>query len=474
MGKSNINIRRRKAPAPHVIDILTLLSEYAPNGNGLYIDYGFQRRNTAWSRQSPRDFISDIFIDGMTTALSYADIESGKKTEKRGTGYNRYVRASEKGANSYVSLDGLQRTTALMRFVKGEISVTGEFTDAWGGVHKLKNVFYNALPRTLRMTFDTTPVTIMVYSHRRYGELPALFRRINSGDALNRMENRNSYFSPIATFMRSMSMTPEAQIFWRNLHGATKIGRMKDIDRLCNLSIYTIGDYNNCTDKDTLIDAKPTDAVKDTLYSIGDGYSDFGSPSPYIESEMYLFRLIFELTLDIISTQTEFEKWNKKSGLPVYAFQSLFFFVKELISRNLMIANSLSDIDVDSANTIVRRVHTWNRDMKKSGIAKYSADTADWTEEQERKDAAVSDGLMTKEQRNNEKDTEPKENDYFQQYHLYPTGVKNRQRLESDVKSLVDKVVADSSVILFDVRKDIEMYVNSSTIEGMKTVLQVA
>ena len=475
MAQSINRKRRRKArhPSPHVIDILTLLSEYAPNGNGLYVDYGFQRTNFAWPKKAPRDFISDIFTDGMTTALSYADIESGKKAEKRGTGYDKYVAAS-KGGNSNVSLDGLQRTTALMRFVKGEITVTGEFTDAWGGVHQLNNCTYNTLPSTLRMTFDTTPVTIMIYSHRRYGELPALFRRINSGDALNRMEMRNSYFSPIATFMRSMSRTPEATIFWQNLQGATKIGRMKDIDRLCNLSIYTIRDYNNCTDRDALIDTKPNDIVKDALYSIGDGYSDFGSPSPYIESEMYAFRLIFELTLDIISAQTEFEEWNKRSGLPVYAFQSLFFFVKELISRNLMIANSLSDIDVNSANTIVRRVHAWNRDMKKNGIAKYSADTDAWTARQQARDAAVSNGSMTKEQRNDIKDPEPKENDYFQQYHLYPTGVANRKRLERDVRCLVDKIIANNSVTLFDVEKDIDLYVNSSTLEGMKTVLQVA
>ena len=210
------------------------------------------------------------------------------------------------------------------------------------------------------------------------------------------------------------------------------------------------------------------------MYSIGEGHSDFGSPSPYDEYEMYRFRLIFELTLNVISSQTEFEEWNKKSGLPVYAFQSLFFFVKELISRNLMIANSLSDIDVNSANTIVRRVHAWNRDMKKNGIAKYSADTDAWTARQQARDVAVSNGSMTKEQRNDIKDPEPKENDYFQQYHLYPTGVANRKRLERDVRCLVDKIIANNSVTLFDVEKDIDLYVNSSTLEGMKTVLQVA
>ena len=474
MARSKISARRRTAGRPNVIDIATLLREYAPNGNGCHVSKSIQRR-IAWTKKAPQEFIFSILDGGESMPLFFADIESGKKVEKRGTvGYSQYVAACENGANSFVSLDGLNRTTALMNFVNGEFGITGEFTDDWGGVHTLKNHYYHKLPSTLRMTFDKTPMVIIVYSGLRFVELPALFRRINSGEALNRMERRNSYFSPIADFMRNMSETPEATLFWNNLQGATKTGRMKDIDRLCNLTIYTVGNYNNCPDSGALIDAKPNDGVKDTLYSIGEGHSDFGSPSPYDEYEMYRFRLIFELTLDIISSQTEFEEWNKKSGLPVYAFQSLFFFVKELISRNLMIANSLSDIDVNSANTIVRRVHAWNRDMKKNGIAKYSADTDAWTARQQARDAAVSNGSMTKEQRNDIKDPEPKENDYFQQYHLYPTGVANRKRLERDVRCLVDKIIANNSVTLFDVEKDIDLYVNSSTLEGMKTALQVA
>jgi hypothetical protein len=476
---ANNNVRsRRTAGRPNVIDIATLLREYAPNGNGLYVDNNIQRRDSAWHKNSPQEFIFSILDGGESMPLFYADIESGKKAEKRGSaGYNQYVTASENGTNSFVSLDGLQRTTALLRFVNGEFGVTGEFTDAWGGVHSLNNVYYHKLPETLRMTFDTTPMLIIVFSQYRYGELPALFRRINSGEALNRMERRNSYFSPIATFMRSMSETPEAISFWKNLQGATRTGRMKDIDRLCNLAAFTISNYNaTCLSDDvaTLIDAKPTDMVKDTLYSIGEGHLDFGSPSPYDESEMYRFRLIFELTLDVINVQTEFEEWNRKSGLPIYSFQALFFFIKELISRNLMFANSLSDIDVSSANTIVRQVNTWHRDMKNRDIARYSTDIDTWVRAEAANDAAVVAGTMTKAQRNTVSQSEPVESDYFQKYHMYLAGVKNRKRFELDIKDLADKTIANSSVSFFDVEKDIDLYVNSSTLEGMKTALQVA
>jgi|TARA_R110002126_G_scaffold100261_1_gene231730 hypothetical protein len=478
MAKQNKNVRRRKAGRPNVIDISTLLREYAPNGNGLYVDNSIQRRTTAWHKDSPQEYIVSILDGGESMPLFYADIESGKKAEKRGTaGYNQYVTASENGANSFVSLDGLQRTTALLGFINGDFGVTGDFTDAWGGVHNLKNAYYHRLPETLRMTFDTTPMLIIVFSHYRYLELPVLFRRINSGEALNRMERRNSYFSPIAAFMRNMSETPEAIAFWRNLQGATKVGRMKDIDRLCNLAIYTIGNYRDTcpsNNTDALINAKPTDTVKDTLYSIGEGHLGFGSPSPYDESEMYRFRLIFELTLDIISTQKEFGIWSNKSGLPVYSFQALFFFVKELISRNLMIANSLSDIDVSSANTVVRQVSTWHRNMKNSDLARYSADNDAWTRAEAANDEAVTLGTMTKEERNAVALPEVVENLYYQQYHMYVSGVKNRQRFERDIKILVDEMIADNSVAFFDVEKDIDLYVNSSTLEGMKTVLQVA
>ena len=158
----------------------------------------------------------------------------------------------------------------------------------------------------------------------------------------------------------------------------------------------------------------------------------------------------------------------------MYSFQALFFFVKELISRNLMIANSLSDIDVSSANTVVRQVSTWHRDMKNSDLARYSADNDAWTRAEAANDEAVTLGTMTKEERNAVALPEVVENLYYQQYHMYVSGVKNRQRFERDIKILVDEMIADNSVAFFDVEKDIDLYVNSSTLEGMKTVLQVA
>ena len=139
-----------------------------------------------------------------------------------------------------------------------------------------------------------------------------------------------------------------------------------------------------------------------------------------------------------------------------------------------MFANSLSDIDVSSANTIVRQVNTWHRDMKNRDIARYSTDIDTWVRAEAANDAAVVAGTMTKAQRNTVSQSEPVESDYFQKYHMYLAGVKNRKRFELDIKDLADKTIANSSVSFFDVEKDIDLYVNSSTLEGMKTALQVA
>jgi len=459
---------------PQKIDVATLMQQYAPDGNGLFIDWSFQRRNTAWSRERQIEFICSILKGSQSAALVYAEIASGIVAEARaGTGRASYIRASEKEANGFISLDGLQRTTALVSFMSGEFGITGEFTDAWDALHVLENVYYHKLPDPLRMTFDKSDVIIHVHKHYRYNDLPQLFRDLNAGPELNSMESRNSYQTPVASFIRYMSETPEAASLWNNLQGVVKVGRMEDADKLCALALYTIGDYNY-PKKAKLINVKPIDSVKDALYSIGDGYLDFGSTSPYIEFEMYRFRMIFEITLRVLQTQTFNAKWNKKAGLPVWAFNAMFFFVKELVSRNLMAGNSLYSVDVTTANDVTSRVDAWWNAMKSASNTEYGKKLTAYNKEKANNLVARGQGLISEEQLNDFEKRAPQENKYFHSYHRYINSVPNRKRFESDIKTLVDEMIADNSVAFFDVGKDIDLYVNSSTLEGMKTALQVA
>lgn len=459
---------------PQKIDVSTLMQQFAPDGNGLFIDWSFQRRNTAWSRERQIEFICSILKGSQSAALVYADIASGIAAEPRaGTGRASYTRASGKGANGFISLDGLQRTTALVSFMNGEFGITGEFTDAWDALHVLENVYYHKLPDPLRMTFDMSDVIIHVHKHYRYNDLPQLFRDLNAGPELNSMESRNSYQTPVASFIRYMSETPEAANLWNNLQGVVKVGRMEDADKLCALALYTIGDYNY-SKKAKLTNVKPIESVKDTLYSIGDGYLDFGSTSPYIEFEMYRFRMIFEITLRVLQTQTCNAKWNKKAGLPVWAFNAMFFFVKELVSRNLMVGNSLYSVDVTNADNVTSRIDAWWNAMKSDSLTEYGEIMKSYNKEKENNVSAKRQGLITEEQLNDFDERAPKENKYFHKYNKYLSGVANRRRFENDIRALVDEMIADNSVAFFDVEKDIDLYVNSSTLEGMKTALQVA
>jgi hypothetical protein len=459
---------------PQKIDVATLMQLYAPDGNGLFIDWSFQRRNTAWSRERQIEFICSILKGSQSAALVYADIASGIASEPRaGTGRASYIKSSEKGVNAFISLDGLQRTTALVSFMSGEFGITGEFTDAWDALHVLENVYYHKLPDPLRMTFDMSDVIIHVHKHYRYSALPQLFRDLNAGPELNNMESRNSYQTPVASFIRYMSETPEAANLWNNLQGVVKVGRMEDADKLCALALYTIGDYSY-PKKAKLINVKPIESVKDTLYSIGDGYLDFGSTSPYIEFEMYRFRMIFEITLRVLQTQTCNAKWNKKAGLPVWAFNAMFFFVKELVSRNLMVGNSLYSVDVTNADNVTSRIDAWWNAMKSDSLTEYGEIMKSYNKERENNVSAKRQGLITEEQLNDFDERAPKENKYFHKYNKYLSGVANRRRFENDIRALVDEMIADNSVAFFDVEKDIDLYVNGSTLEGMKTVLQVA
>jgi len=479
------------------IRVIELLSQYSINGNGLYVDYAFQRRNTAWDNWRKREFICSIFKGGQSAPMVYADINTGKMKESHGSsGYSSYEEASMNGEN-YVSLDGLQRTTTLVDFVDGKFGITGEFRDYNDNLHTLKNITYGKLPESLKMTFDTAMIAITVHEHYLYDELPPQFRTLNSGDAINRMESRNSYQSPMAIFIRSMGYdekNPQApkSLFWERLQGKAKVGRMEDLDALCNLALFSIKDFNGSSDNYGLVNVEPKDENKDKLYEIGDGHSDFGMPSLYNEDEVYKFRLIFELSVEIFNTQSLFSQWHHNGRLPRYMFWAVFFFTRDLIYRNLMVGKSIENISTSCADAIVKCLYTWHVNMKNSAAKDYAEEFDKWLEEKKLIDDAIFRGVMTEEEAN--RSDEPSSRIHYHEYYKWIKGTGNRSRYVNEIESLTDHIVRNNSkkyiisrkngieikpdileFSLFDATSAIDGYISSATIDGTpKKLAEVA
>ena len=112
--------------------------------------------------------------------------------------------------------------------------------------------------------------------------------------------------------------------------------------------------------------------------------------------------------------------------------------------------------------------------MKSDSLTEYGEIMKSYNKEKVNNLVARGQGLISEEELNDFEKTAPQESKYFHRYHKYVKEVQNRKRFESDIKTLADEMIADNSVAFFDVEKDIDLYVNSSTLEGMKTALQVA
>jgi hypothetical protein len=130
---------------------------------------------------------------------------------------------NETKESNYIVIDGLQRTTALNEFYKGEYALSD-----LEALPKYNTYFFEDLPENLRSKFEdkkltifslkpTTPM-VVVYD---------LFNRINTGGTqLNRQEVRNCIF--IGKSTQLLKKLSEQDFFKRAIDWGVKDTRMKD------------------------------------------------------------------------------------------------------------------------------------------------------------------------------------------------------------------------------------------------------
>jgi hypothetical protein len=125
--------------------------------------------------------------------------------------------------SNYVVIDGLQRSTTLREFYKGELKLEG-----LEALPKYNDSFFKTLPETLQSKFENKKLTIFALKPSTpMVVIYDLFNRINTGGTqLNRQEVRNCIFIGRATqLLKDLS---EKTYFKKAINNGVSDSRMKD------------------------------------------------------------------------------------------------------------------------------------------------------------------------------------------------------------------------------------------------------
>lgn len=193
----------------------------------------FQRREV-WQKKTVNEYIESVSEGTAVSGIVVTDIVSGiEASEADGDlrGATRYRKLYDEGKLT-VNEDGQNRLRkGLMAFVNNETTFTGTLYDLSYKPRQFVNVKFEKLPEDFQHAFLNSTVLIVTVRNAPFRKLPAIFRKLNAGDPLNRTESRQSYQSDISDWIRRHCEGTFVEM-WPRFSGCSdqSIHRMRDIE----------------------------------------------------------------------------------------------------------------------------------------------------------------------------------------------------------------------------------------------------
>lgn len=292
--------------------------------NKIHIDRSFQRK-VCWSDEKIRRFILSVNKNRTPYPIVVADVLSGieKSIESLDENSENYYQKIYNSKFSWISLDGLQRSTAMMKFFTDKVSVTGTFIDADGKEVVVVNKYFSNLPQRLQDRFNDYDVEIRIMEDLLRDELKEFFININDGEALNDQEKRNAFPTSISKFIRSLSENPITSDVWLKVSGLKQSGinRSLDAELLLKAMMVTHPDKNYSPNKKTM----------DGFYELGCGS---GSVNEYRQDVRDRFKSIMSTVRDLCTNQTIHVG---KGKIPQRQWWACVFLAEYVYDNNLLI-----------------------------------------------------------------------------------------------------------------------------------------
>ena len=154
-----------------------------------------------------------------------------------------YLAEDDKGRN--IVVDGLQRLSTLLRFIRGDLKL--HLPDR----AELDGKYFSELPPRIQNRIDDCDLTFFVIDFRMPERARLdIFERVNSGDPLTRQQMRNSLYMGSAT--RFLKNESETDLFLEATGGSWNTQSMRDrefVNRFCAFRILGYRDYRGDMDR---------------------------------------------------------------------------------------------------------------------------------------------------------------------------------------------------------------------------------
>ena len=215
-----------------------------------------------------------------------------------------------------ISLDGQNRSKYLEKFMKNEVTVTGDLTDADGYTITVKNKFFKDLPVRLQDNIKISSISVANVVTGSQKELSEIFRNLNSGVPLNSHEKRHSYPTPIANEVRRLSEKYNSVM--RKLVDEKNISRMFDDELIAKMMMVLMP--SSCP-RNTGWGL--SSAEIDEFYTIGNSFHQLADPgSPYDRRSMARAIAVLENWSHVIQKQKVY--YGKQRVAAKMAWASLY------------------------------------------------------------------------------------------------------------------------------------------------------
>jgi hypothetical protein len=213
------------------VSVQDVVNDY--NDKKMAVVKDFQRREV-WQKKTVNEYIESVSEGTAVSGIIVTDIVSGTEaSEAHGDlrGAERYKKLHAAGKLT-VNEDGQNRLRkGLMAFVNNETTFTGTLYDLSYKPRQFVNVKFEKLPVNFQHAFLNSTVLIVTVKNAPFRKLPAIFRKLNAGDPLNRTESRQSYQSDISNWIRNNCEGTFVEM-WPRFSGCSDqaVRRMRDIE----------------------------------------------------------------------------------------------------------------------------------------------------------------------------------------------------------------------------------------------------
>ena len=263
----------------------------------------FQRREV-WLPTQIAEFLSSLCLGwAQLTTIVLADIDMCLQYAKEHGDYASekfYQDLLDKGYR-WISLDGQNRSKSAIAFAnnKKRVTSTRGFLDADDNLVRIDNKNFKDFPPRLRDRINDSLVNVQIAPACLHIALSEQFQALNSGEPLNHHENRNSFGTPIADWIRQTRA---------NLDGAmmrtvkrTHAIRMLDDELVAKMTMVLMSNNPSLGTGEWGL----SHSEIDSFYRLGEGFVGFEEKdTPYSQYQIDRASKILDMWMHAIMKQS--------------------------------------------------------------------------------------------------------------------------------------------------------------------------